>query len=76
MSLLEESNVTTAPEAADNVRMDEIVCEQFDSYKSAASKTLNEVNDPVPCLGDTCSLTDPDEWWSRQHTRFPLVYDV
>ena len=28
MSLFKESNVTTDPEAADNVRMDETVCEQ------------------------------------------------
>ena len=76
MSMLEEVNVPTTPETTDNVRMHEIVSEEFDAYKTAAKKTFTAVNAPVPCVGETCSVTDPDEWWTRQRSRFPLVYDV
>jgi hypothetical protein len=64
------------PEVADNVRMEEMVSEQFESYKRTASKTLNAVNAPLSSTEQTCSVSNPDEWWSRNRTRFPLVFAV
>ncbi len=69
MSVMEEANVPSTPEVADNVRMEEMVSEQFESYKRTASKTLNAVNAPLSSTEQTCSVSDPDEWWSRNRTQ-------
>jgi hypothetical protein len=76
MSVMEEANVPSTPQVADNVRMDETVSEQFESYKRTVSKTLNAVNAPLSSVTGTCSVSDPDEWWNRNRTRFPLVFAV
>ena len=75
MSVIQE-NVPTATEAADSAKMDEMVCDQFDTYKRVASKTLNASSAPATSVGELCSVTDPDQWWSRQGSRFPLVHAV
>ena len=58
------------------IDMDELVSEQLDSYKKAASKTLNAENAPRPCVQETCSVNNPDQWWRKMKAKFPLVHEV
>ena len=67
-----EAPITEAHE----IDIDELVSEQLDSYKKAASKTLNAENAPRPCVQETCSVNNPDQWWSKMKAKFPLVHEV
>ncbi len=75
-SVIQEENIPTATEAADSAKMDEMVSDQLDTYKCVTSKTLNTESAPATSVGEVCSVTDPDQWWSRQCSRFPLVHAV
>jgi hypothetical protein len=41
-----------------------------------ANKTLNSENAPRPCLQETCSVSNPDEWWTKMQAKFPFVHEV
>ena len=75
-SVIQEENIPTVTEDADSAKMDEMVSDQFDTYNRVASKTLNATSAPATSVGEVCSVTDPDQWWSRQFSRFPLVHTV
>ena len=76
MSVIQEENIPTVTEAADSAKMDEMVSDQLDTYKRVASKTLNAASAPATNVGEVLSVTDPDQWWSRQCSHFPLVHAV
>ncbi len=74
MSVLAEAEV---PSTADQeLDIDEVVSEQLEAYKKVANKTLNAENAPRPCLQETCSVSNPDEWWTKMQAKFPLVHEV
>ena len=74
--MIQEENIPTATEVADSAKMDEMVSDQLDTYKCVVIKTLNTTSAPATSVGEVCSVTDPDQWWSRQCSRFPLVHAV
>jgi len=74
MSVLAEAEVPST--AVQELDIDEVVSEQLEAYKKAANKTLNAENAPRPCLQETCSVSNPDEWWTKMQAKFPLVHEV